>query len=382
MIFQEKHELIRKLAKGFADRELTSEVLDEAEERGYFDRALLDKMGKIGFFGIKTPKELGGQGSDCLAYVIATEEMCRASAAFGLYISTQNSLVSMPIMISGSREQKEKYMPPISSGEYIGAFGLTEPGAGSDAGGMTTRAVLDGDYYILSGRKTFITGAPTADIAIIYAKTDPDKGLRGISTFVMDMRAPGVSLGKPENKLGIRGCPTSDIIMENVRVHKSGLLGDLGRGFANAMGTLDIGRIGIAAQAIGIGQACLDESVKYANERKQFGKRIGEFQGVSFKLADMYAKLQAAKELTYQAALLVDAGVTGGQISLAASTCKLYSAEAVNQIAYDAIQIHGGYGFMKDYRVERLYRDARILPIYEGTSEVQKMVMAAQLLKR
>ena len=382
MIFAEKYELIRKLARDFANRELTSEILDKAEETGDFDKELVVKMAKTGLCGIKIPREFGGQGSDCLAYAVALEEVSRVSAAFGLYMSNPNSLASGPIMISGNKEQKAKYLPGFASGEKIGAFALTEPGAGSDAGAMSTRAVLEGDYYILNGRKTFITLGPSADICIIYAKTEPDKGIRGISAFIMDMHLPGVSVGRHEDKMGIRGCPTSDIIMENVRVHKSDLLGDLGKGFGNAMGTLDLGRIGIAAQSLGIGQACLDESIKYANERKQFGRRIGEFQGISFKIADMYAKLQAAKELTYQAAIMTDAGITGGKLTLASATAKLYAADVVNQIAYEAVQIHGGYGFMKDYRVERLYRDARILPIYEGTSEVQKIVVASQLLKK
>ena len=377
-----KYELIRKLAVDFASKELTSEVLDLAEEKGEFERSLVQKMAKTGLCGIKIPEEFGGQGSDVMAYVIAMEEISKVSAAFGLYMSNPNSLASAPILISGSKEQKEKYLPGLAQGEVIGAFALTEPGAGSDVGAISTRAVLDGDFYVLNGRKTFITLGPVSDLTIIYAKTGEGKSIRDISAFILDMKLPGVSVGRFEDKLGIRACPTSDIIMEDVRVHKSDLLGDLGKGFRNAMSTLDLGRIGIAAQAVGIAQACLDESVKFANERKQFGRSIGEYQGISFKIADMYAKIQAAQELTYRAAAIADSGVTGSKLTVAAATAKLYSSEVANQIAYDAVQIHGGYGFMRDYRVERLYRDARVLPIYEGTSEVQKIVIASQLLKK
>jgi len=378
MIFDAKHELIRKLARDFAEKELTDEILDKVEETGVFPQEILDKMAKAGFFGIKVPRELGGQGSDYLSYVIVEEEIARVSAVASLYVSSPNSLSGGPILLSGTPEQLEKYLRPVVTGEKIMAFALTEPGAGSDAGSVATRAVKDGDYYILNGRKTFITMAPLADYAIIYAKTDPTKGTRGISAFIVDMKAPGVSCGKPENKMGLKGCATSDIILEDVRVHKSDMLGEENRGFSNAMKTLDIGRIGVAAQSIGVAQACLDEAVKYAKERKQFGKRIGDHQAIAFMLADMATKLAAAKELVYQAAIVRDKGLNS---SMAASMAKYYASEICNEIAAKAVQIHGGYGYIKDYKVERLYRDCRVFTIYEGTSQVQQMVISGQLLK-
>lgn len=379
MIFSEKHELIRKLARDFAQKELTSDILDKVEETGVFPQEILDKMAKAGFFGIKVEKELGGQGADNLAYVIVMEEIARQSAVASLYISSPNSLSGGPIALSGTPQQKEKYLRPVVTGEKMLAFALTEPGAGSDAGSVATTAVKDGDYYILNGRKTFITMAPLADYSIIYAKTDVTKGTKGITAFIVDMKLPGVSCGKPENKMGLIGCATSDIILDNVRVHKDDMLGEEGRGFINAMKTLDVGRMGVAAQSIGVAQACLDEAIKYAKERKQFGRRIGDFQAISFMIADMATKLQAAKELVYNAAVMKDKNM---DTSVAAAMAKYYASETCNEIAAKAVQIHGGYGFIKDYRVERLYRDCRVFTIYEGTSQVQQMVIAGRLLKK
>ena len=380
MIFSEKHELVRKLARDFAEKELTKEILDEIEETGNYPKELLDKLGKAGFFGIKTPVQYGGQGSDYLSYVLVMEELARASAVTTIWVSAPNSLGGGPLMLAGTEEQLQKYLVPVAKGEKILAFGLTEPGAGSDAGGTKTTAVKDGDYYVLNGRKTFITTAPVADWCIIYAKTDlKAKGSRGISAFIMDMKLPGVSVGKTESKMGIIGCPTSDIIMEDVRFHKSDLLGEEGMGFKNAMKTLDIGRIGVAAMSIGVAQGCLDEAVKYAKERKQFGKRIADFQAISFMLADMATKLQAAKELVYRAAQLKDAN--SPEAGMAASMAKYYATEICNELAGKAVQIHGGYGYIKEYKVERMYRDCRVFTIFEGTSQVQQMVISGQLLK-
>lgn len=379
MYFTEQHELIRKLAREFAEKELTSEILDKVEETGEFPEEILDKMAKAGFFGIKVPKELGGQGADSRAYVIVMEEIARVSGVASIYVSSPNSLSGGPLQLSGNDEQKEKYLKPVVTGEKKLAFALTEPGAGSDAGGMTTTAVKDGDYYILNGRKCFITAAPLADYSVIYAKTDMKKGTKGISAFVVDMKLPGVSCGKPESKMGIIGCATSDIILENVRVHKSDLLGEEGKGFINAMKTLDTGRMGVAAQAIGVAQGALDEAVKYAKERKQFGRRIGDFQGISFMIAEMATKLEAAKQLVYKTAYLMD---THQDASMEASMAKYFASEACNEIAAKAVQIHGGYGFIKDYKVERMYRDCRVFTIYEGTTQVQQMVIAGKLLKK
>ena len=379
MILSEKHRLIRKLVRDFAETEFTADILDNVEATGVFPLDLQQKMAAAGFYGVKIPREYGGQGADTLAYVIMVEEIARVSPVASLYANSPNSLAGGPILLSGTPEQLEKYLRPCVTGEKMLAFGLTEPGAGSDAGGMTTTAVEDGDSYILNGRKTFITMAPLADYAIIYAKTDLSKGTRGISAFIVDMMAPGVSCGKSENKMGLIGCATSDIILEDVRVHKSDMLGEVNRGFSNAMKTLDSGRLGVAAQSVGVAQACLDESVRYAKERKQFGKPIASFQAISFMLADMATKLEAARELTYNAAVLKDQ--QSPEAGKFCSMAKYFASEACNEIAGKAVQIHGGYGFMKEYRVERLYRDCRVFTIYEGTSQVQQMVISGALLK-
>lgn len=379
MIFSEKYKLIRKLVCEFAKKELTNEILDEVEESGIFPESIQKKMADAGFYGIKIPRELGGQGGDNLAYVILIEELCRVSPVASLYANSPNSLSGGPILLSGTKEQLEKYLRPCVTGEKIIVFGLTEPDAGSDAGSITTTAVEDGDAYMLNGRKTFITMAPFADYAIIYAKTDPTKGTKGITAFIVDMKAKGVSCGKPEDKMGLIGCATSDIVLDDVRVPKSDILGELGRGFINAMKTLDGGRLGVAAQSIGVAQGCLDESIKYAKERKQFRQPIGKFQGISFMIADMAAKLAAAKELVYHAAVLKDRG--DKEAGTACAMAKYFASEMCNEIAGKAIQIHGGYGFIKKYKVERFYRDCRVFTIYEGTSQVQQMVIASKLLK-
>lgn len=379
MYFTEQHELVRKLAKEFADRELTAEILDWVEESGEFPEEILQKMAKAGFFGIKVPKEYGGQGGDARSYVLVMEEISRVSAVASIYVSSPNSLSGGPLLLSGNDEQKEQYLRPVVTGEKKLVFALTEPGAGSDAGGMATTAMKDGDSYILNGRKCFITMAPLADYAVVYAKTDMTKGTKGISAFIVDMKAQGVSCGKPEHKMGLIGCATSDIILENVRIHKSNLLGEEGKGFINAMKTLDTGRMGVAAQSIGVAQGALDEAIKYAKERKQFGRRIADFQAISFMIADMATKLEAAKQLVYKTAYLMD---TRQPASLNASMAKYFASETCNEIVAKAVQIHGGYGFIKDYKVERMYRDCRVFTIYEGTSQVQQMVIAGQLLKK
>ncbi|MCR1897685.1 acyl-CoA dehydrogenase family protein [Irregularibacter muris] len=379
MFFTKQHELIRKLAREFAEKELTTEILDKIEESGEFPEEILQKMANVGFFGIKIPREYGGSGADHRAYVTVVEEIARVSGVASIYVSSPNSLSGGPLLLEGTEEQKDKYLRPILTNEKKLCFALTEPDAGSDAGGMLTQAVKDGDYYILNGRKTFITAAPLADYAVVYAKTDVTKGTKGISAFIVDMTLPGVSCGKPEDKMGLIGCATSDIILENVRVHKGDLLGEEGKGFINAMKTLDVGRIGVAAQSIGVAQGALDEAIKYAAERKQFGRSIAKFQGISFMIADMAAKLEAAKLLTYKAAYLKD---TNQNTTQAASIAKYYASEVCNEICAKALQIHGGYGFIKDYKIERMYRDCRVFTIYEGTTQVQQMVIAGQLLKK
>lgn len=380
MILSQKHQMMRKLFRQFAETEFTPELLDHLEETGEFNWDMHNLMAKYGFMGTKIPVQYGGQGGDSLAYVLMIEEFARVSPVLSIYANTSNSLGAGPLLYCGTEEQKEKYVVPVAKGEKILAFGLTEPGAGSDAGGTQTTAVQDGDYFILNGRKTFISGAPMADYCVVYAKTDPtQKGSRGISMFVVDMKLPGVSTGKPEHKMGIIGYPTSDVILENVRVHKDDLLGPLHRGFATAMKTLDGGRLGMAAQALGIAQGCLDESVKYAKERKQFGQPIAKFQAISFMLADMATEIEAARQLVYSTAVRKDAD--DPESSKLCAMCKLYAAEMCNRVAYNAVQIHGGYGYIKEYKVERFYRDARITSIYEGTSQVQQMVISGNLLR-
>ena len=376
--FTEQHELVRKLAREFAETELTKEILDKVEEEEVFPEEILDKMAKAGFFGIKVPKQYGGQGGDARSYVIVMEEIARVSGVASIYVSSPNSLSGGPFLLSGNAEQKEKYLRPVVTGEKKVCFALTEPGAGSDAGGMQTTAVKDGDYYVLNGRKTFITMAPLADWAVVYAKTDMSMGTKGISAFIVDMKQEGVSCGKPEKKMGVVGCATSDIILENVRVHKDNLLGQEGKGFINAMKTLDTGRMGVAAQSIGVAQGCLDEAIKYAKERKQFGRPIAKFQAIAFMLAEMATKLEAAKNLVYKTAWLID---NGQDASMAASMAKFYASEVCNEIAAKTVQIHGGYGFIKDYKIERKFRDCRVFTIYEGTSQVQQMVISGKLLK-
>lgn len=380
MILSEKHQMMRNLFRQFAETEFTSELLDELEETGAFNRAIHDKMARYGFHGVKIPVEYGGQGGDSLAYVLMIEEFARVSPVLSIYANTSNSLGAGPLLFCGTEEQKQKYLPPIAAGEKILVFALTEPGAGSDAGGTLTTAVAHGDEFVLNGRKTFISGAPFADYAVVYARTDlTQKGSKGISMFLVDMKLPGVSCGKPERKMGIIGYPTSDIIMENVRVGKEDLLGPLHKGFATAMKTLDGGRLGMAAQALGIAQGCLDESIRYAKERKQFGKPIAKFQAISFMIADMATEIEAARQLIYSTAVRKDAG--DPESSKLCAMCKLFAAEMCNRAAYKAVQIHGGYGYIKEYKVERLYRDARITSIYEGTSQVQQMVISGNLLK-
>jgi len=379
MILDEKHQMLKKLFRQFAETEFTKELLDRVEETGEFDWDIFKKMAKYGFLGVKIPVQYGGQGGDYLAYALLVEEFARVSPVMSIYANTSNSLGGGPLMLAGTEEQKMKYLPDVASGKKTMVFALTEPGAGSDAGGTTTTALQDGDDFILNGRKTFISGAPMADYTIVFAKTDPSqKGSKGISMFVLDMKLPGVSLGKPEKKMGIIGYPTCDVVMEDVRVHKDCLVGPLHKGFQYAMKTLDGGRLGMAAQAVGIAQGCLDESVKYAKERKQFGRPIAKFQGISFMLADMAAETEAARQLVYHAAALKDNNMDA---TMACSIAKYYAAEAANRVAYKAVQIHGGYGYIKEYKVERFYRDARVTSIYEGTSQVQQMVISGNLLK-
>ena len=382
MILDKKHAKQQKLFRQIAETEFTKEIQDELDNTGEFNWEMHKKMSKYGFMGVKIPKEYGGAGCDYLTYALLIEEFARQCSVLSIYANTSNSLGGGPLMLAGSEEQKKKYLPLLASGEKIIAFGLTEPGAGSDAGGTCTTAVFDPETeeYVLNGRKCFISAAPMADWTIVFAKTDlKAKGSKGISMFIVDMKLPGVSLGKHEEKMGIHGYPTSDVVLEDVRVGKDCLVGPLHKGFQYAMKTLDGGRLGMAAQAVGVAQSALDEAVKYAKERKQFGRRIADFQGVSFMIAEMAADVEAARQLVYHAAELKDKNMDA---TAACSIAKYFAAEAANRCAYKAVQIHGGYGYIREYKVERIYRDARICSIYEGTSQVQQMVIAASLLNK
>ncbi|MDY4128084.1 acyl-CoA dehydrogenase family protein [Peptostreptococcus porci] len=376
MIFKKEHELVRQLAREFAEKEIkpTAEEVDETSE---FPMEIYKKMADAGFLGIKIPQEYGGSGGDHVSYAIVMEELSKASGVSTIWISSPNSLQSTPILRDGTEEQKEKYLRPMVTGEKLFCFGLTEPGAGSDAASILTTAVKDGDDYILNGRKTFITGAPVSDYIIVFAKTS-DEGAKGISTFVVDSKAEGVSFGKAEHKMGMIGCPTSDVVLENVRVPASDMLGKEGKGFINAMKTLSVGRLGIACQALGLAQGAMDEAVKYAKARHQFGKPLSKFQNTQFVLAEMETKLNAMRHLVYDAAFKMDQGLPADK---EASMAKLFATEEAKWIIDKALQIHGGYGYIREYPVERMYRDIRVTSLYEGTSEVQKMVIASSVLK-
>lgn len=380
MILSENHQLMQKMFRQFAETEFTPELLDRLEEKGEFDWDIHNKMAAAGFHGVKIPKKYGGQGADSLAHVLMLEEFARVSPVLAIYANTANSLGSGPLLACANEEQLNRFLPDIAAGKKIPCFCLTEPDAGSDAGGVMTTAVDDGDAFILNGRKRFVSGGPMADYALVFARTDLNaKGNRGISLFIVDMKLEGVTCGSHEDKMGIRGYPTCDLILQDVRVPKDCLLGPLHKGFAAAMKTLDGGRLGIAAQALGIAQGCLDEAITYAKARKQFGKPIAANQGISFMIADMATELEAARELVYNTAIMKDAGAKDA--SMRCSMSKYFAAETANRIAYKAVQIFGGYGYIKGYKVERFYRDARITSIYEGTSQIQQVVISNTLLR-
>ena len=371
----DEHTLLCEMYEKFAQNEVKP-LAQEVDEEEKFPLETVKKLGRYGMMGIPFPKEYGGAGGDSLAYVMAVEELSKVCGTTGVVVSAHTSLCCSPIYEFGTESQKRKYLPKLLSGEYIGAFGLTEPGAGTDAAGQQTKAVLDGDHWVLNGTKIFITNAGHADIFIIFAMTDKSLGTRGISAFIVERTFEGFRVGKEEKKMGIRGSSTCELIMENCIVPKENLLGDINKGFKIAMKTLDGGRIGIAAQALGIGEGAIDEAVKYVKERKQFGKRISQFQNTQFKLADMRTRMQAAKWLVYAAAMKKD---SGEPYSEDAAMAKLFAAEAASEVTRQAVQLFGGYGYTREYPVERMMRDAKITEIYEGTSEVQRMVIASAM---
>ena len=372
-----EQELVRQMVREFAVNEVKP-IAAEIDETERFPMENVKKMAELGMLGIPFPKELGGAGGDVLSYIISVEELSKVCGTTGVIVSAHTSLCASLIYENGTPAQKEKYLVPLAKGEKIGAFGLTEPGAGTDAAGQQTTAVLDGDNYILNGSKIFITNGGVADTFIVFAMTDKSQGTRGISAFIVEKDFPGFSIGKKEEKLGIRASSTTELIFENCIVPKENLIGKEGKGFSIAMKTLDGGRIGIAAQALGIAEGAYEESVKYMKERKQFGRSLSAFQGLQWMIAEMETKIEAAKLLVYKAAWLKQNKLP---YSVDAAKAKLFAAEVAMDVTTKAVQLHGGYGYTKEYPVERMMRDAKITEIYEGTSEVQKMVIAGAALR-
>lgn len=372
-----EQELFQQMIKDFAEREVKP-LAAEVDDLERFPAETVKKMAKIGIMGIPIPKQYGGAGGDNLMYSMAVEELSAVCATTGVIVSAHTSLCAAPILENGTEEQKQKYLPKLASGEWIGAFGLTEPNAGTDAAGQQTIAVEDGENYIINGSKIFITNAEFAQVYVIFAMTDKSQGTRGISAFIIEKGTSGFSIGKKEKKMGIRGSATCELIFENVVLPKENLLGKLNKGFGIAMKTLDGGRIGIAAQALGIAQGAINETVKYVKERKQFGRPISGFQNTQFQLADMNTKTEASRMLVRKAANKKDAKIP---YSVDAAMAKLFAAETAMEVTNKAVQLHGGYGYTREYPVERMMRDAKITEIYEGTSEVQRMVISANMLK-
>ncbi len=376
-----EHEMARTLFREFAEKEVKP-LAQEVDETEVFPRGTVDKMAKYGFLGIPVPKEYGGQGCDPLTYAMCVEELSKVCGTTGVIVSAHTSLCIDPIMTYGTEEQKQKYVVPLAKGEKLGAFGLTEPGAGTDAQGQQTKAVLDGDEWVLNGSKCFITNGKEADVYIVIAVTGKvekrGRIQKEISAFIVEKGTPGFSFGTKENKMGIRGSSTYELIFTDCRIPKENLLGQKGKGFAIAMHTLDGGRIGIAAQALGIAEGALETTIAYVKERKQFGRSIAQFQNTQFQLADMATKVEAAQLLVYKAAM---AKATQKVYSVEAAKAKLYAAEVAMEVTTKCVQLHGGYGYIREYDVERMMRDAKITEIYEGTSEVQRMVISGALLK-
>lgn len=374
--FTDEQEMMRKMVRTFAEEQITP-FIKEMEKNETFPREIINKMSKLGLMGIPIPGQYGGSEMDFTSYIIAIHELSKVSATVGVILSVHTSVGTNPILYFGTEEQKQKYVPQLATGKYLGAFGLTEPGAGSDAAGLRTTAVKEGDVYRLNGSKVFITNGGEADTYIVFASTDPSKGSKGISAFIVEKDTPGFEVGKKEKKMGLHGSNTTELVFEDALVPASNLLGQEGEGFKIAMSNLDYGRIGIAAQSLGIAEAALEAAVAYAKERKQFGKLIGQQQGLGFKLADMATKVEAAKLLTYRAASLKDNGIRCGQ---EASMAKLFASRTAVEVAIEAVQVFGGYGYTKEYPVERFFRDAKVCEIYEGTSEIQRLVISKQLL--
>ena len=381
-----EHEMARALFREFAEKEVKPLAI-EVDETEVFPRETVEKMAKAGFMGIPVPKEYGGQGCDILTYAMCVEELAKVCGTTAVIVSAHTSLCCDPILTFGTEDQKKKYLPDLASGKKIGAFGLTEPGAGTDAQGQQTKAVLDGDEWVLNGSKIFITNGKEADVYVIFAITGMvekrGRMTKEISAFIVEKGTPGFSFGTKEKKMGIRGSSTYELIFTDCRIPKENMLGAQGKGFGIAMHTLDGGRIGIAAQALGLGEGALERTIAYVKERKQFGRAIGQFQNTQFQLADMATKAQAAQFMVYKAACTKDQYTKDHKTSynVEAAMAKLYAAEMAMEVTTKAVQLHGGYGYTREYEVERMMGDAKITEIYEGTSEVQRMVISANLLK-
>ena len=370
-----EHQLIRKMMAEFTEREVKP-IAAETDRTCEYPRDNIEKLFKLGVMGMCVPKEYGGAGADPLASALCIEELSKQCASTGDIVATHNGLCCDPIMTYGTAEQKAKYLPMLTTGHHVGAFALTEPNAGSDASKGQTEAKLEGDHYVMNGSKIFITNGYVADVFVVFAMTDKSKGTKGISAFIVESGFPGFSVGKHEEKLGLHGSPTAEIVFQDCIVPKENLLGVEGKGFSIAMATLDGGRIGIAAQALGLGEGAVEEAIKYTQERVQFHKRLSQFQNTQFQLADMHTRTQAAQYLVYAAAMKKQ---NHEDYSMDAAMAKLFAAETASDVTRRAVQLFGGYGYTKDYPVERMMRDAKITEIYEGTSEVQRMVIASNL---
>jgi alkylation response protein AidB-like acyl-CoA dehydrogenase len=376
LTLSDEQKMIRDTARDFAQKEIVP-IAAEFDESGEFPSATVKKMGALGLMGIEVPEEYGGAGLDTMCYVLALEEICKADAAHGVIMSVNNSLYCHGILKFGTEDQKKRYLPPVASGKAIGAYSLTEPMSGSDAGTMRSRAIRDGDHYVLNGRKTWVTSGPVADFVTVFLLTDPEKQQKGISAFVVDTKTPGFVRGRKEPKLGIRASATSELVFEDCKVPVDSRLGAEGDGFKIAMTVLDAGRIGIATQALGISEAAYEASVQYAKDRQAFGQPIGAFQGTGFKFADMKMRVEASRLLIYNAAMAKEKSKTsGGRYTQEASMAKLFASETAMFVTHQAVQIHAGMGYSKELPIERYFRDAKITEIYEGTSEIQRMVIS------
>lgn len=375
--YSREQQMVKKMLKEFAENEIAP-ISAEIDEKAIYPYETIAKLAELGIMGMPFPEKYGGAGTDYLTYIMAVEEISKVDAAHGVIVQTHNALCCWPIFTYGTEEQKQKYLPNLLSGKHLGAFGLTEPNAGTDAAGTQTKARLDGEQWVLDGSKIFISGGGIADVYIIMAMTDKSKGTKGISAFIVEKGTPGFTAPKHENKMGIRGSIAAELVFEDCRIPKENLLGQEGKGFKVAMSSLDVGRLGIAAQALGIAQGAFDETVKYMKQRKQFGRSLDKFQALSFEMASMKVKIDGARYLLYDACNRRDRGLPP---SVAAAEAKLACSEAASYVTNKAVQFHGGYGYIKDYPVERMYRDAKITEIYEGTSEVMKMVMSGEIFK-